>query len=111
MTTPITLNDLPIGKTATVRTVGGKGALRQHFLDMGLIGYSPNIFKNDFFTSFGLGIRLKNERLIFSAIQLRLGVAFGKRGLVESEYYRISSQTRLEQYRYRPTRPEIVGFQ
>lgn len=81
------------------------------FLDMGLIGYSPNIFKNDFFTSFGLGIRLKNERLIFSAIQLRLGVAFGKRGLVESEYYRISSQTRLEQYRYRPTRPEIVGFQ
>lgn len=37
MTTPITLNDLPIGKTATVRTVGGKGALRQHFLDMGLI--------------------------------------------------------------------------
>lgn len=37
MTTPITLNDLPIGKTATVRTVGGQGALRQHFLDMGLI--------------------------------------------------------------------------
>ena len=37
MTTPITLNDLPIGKTATVRTVGGRGALRQHFLDMGLI--------------------------------------------------------------------------
>lgn len=81
------------------------------FLDMGLIGYSPNIFKNDFFTSFGLGIRLKNERLIFSAIQLQLGVAFGKRGLVESEYYRISSQTRLEQYRYLPKRPEVVGFQ
>lgn len=37
MPTPITLNDLPIGKTATVRTVGGQGALRQHFLDMGLI--------------------------------------------------------------------------
>ena len=37
MTTPTTLNDLPIGKTATVRTVGGQGALRQHFLDMGLI--------------------------------------------------------------------------
>ena len=33
----MTLKDLPIGKTATVRAVGGEGALRHHFLDMGLI--------------------------------------------------------------------------
>lgn len=33
----MTLKDLPIAKTATVRAVGGEGALRQHFLDMGLI--------------------------------------------------------------------------
>ena len=33
----MTLKDLPIGKTATIRTVGGEGALRQHFLDMGII--------------------------------------------------------------------------
>ena len=32
-----TLKDLPIGKTATVVSVGGEGALRQHFLDMGII--------------------------------------------------------------------------
>ena len=32
-----TLNDLPIGKTATVAAVGGEGSLRQHFLDMGII--------------------------------------------------------------------------
>ena len=32
-----TLKDLPIGKTATVERVGGDGALRQHFLDMGII--------------------------------------------------------------------------
>ena len=31
------LSELPIGETATIRTVGGSGALRQHFLDMGLI--------------------------------------------------------------------------
>ena len=35
--TKITLKDLEIGKTATVVSVGGEGALRQHFLDMGLI--------------------------------------------------------------------------
>ncbi|MGN1377408.1 MAG: ferrous iron transport protein B [Dorea sp.] len=33
----MTLKELPIGKSATVLTVGGEGALRQHFLDMGLI--------------------------------------------------------------------------
>ena len=33
----MTPKDLPIGKTATIRTVGGEGALRQHFLDMGII--------------------------------------------------------------------------
>ena len=33
----MTLKDLEIGKSAIVTTVGGDGALRQHFLDMGVI--------------------------------------------------------------------------
>ena len=33
----MTLKELQIGKSAVVDTVGGAGALRQHFLDMGLI--------------------------------------------------------------------------
>lgn len=33
----MTLKDLEIGKTAVITSVGGKGALRQHFLDMGVI--------------------------------------------------------------------------
>ena len=32
-----TLNELPKGESAIVNAVGGEGALRQHFLDMGLI--------------------------------------------------------------------------
>jgi ferrous iron transport protein B len=31
------LDELPIGKSATITLVGGEGALRQHFLDMGVI--------------------------------------------------------------------------
>lgn len=31
------LNELNIGRTAVIRSVGGTGALRQHFLDMGVI--------------------------------------------------------------------------
>lgn len=81
------------------------------FADFGLIGYSPAIFKNDFFTSFGLGIRLRNERMVFNTIQIRLGLAIGKHGLVDCDYFRLSNSTRIEQYRYRPTRPEIVSFE
>lgn len=33
----MTLKELEVGKTAVVATVGGEGALRQHFLDMGII--------------------------------------------------------------------------
>lgn len=33
----MTLKDLTIGRSAVILTVGGEGALRQHFLDMGLI--------------------------------------------------------------------------
>lgn len=34
------LKELKIGQTATIKSVGGSGALRQHFLDMGLIPQS-----------------------------------------------------------------------
>ena len=33
----MTLKELEVGKSAVIRTVGGEGALRQHFLDMGVI--------------------------------------------------------------------------
>ncbi|MFW5549930.1 MAG: FeoA family protein [Prevotella sp.] len=33
----MTLRELKIGHTAEILTVGGEGALRQHFLDMGII--------------------------------------------------------------------------
>ena len=33
----MTLRELKIGQTAVIRTVGGEGALRQHFLDMGIL--------------------------------------------------------------------------
>ena len=33
----MTLKDLPIGQSAVITSVGGQGALRQHFLDMGVI--------------------------------------------------------------------------
>ena len=36
-TKAMTIKDLAIGQSAVIKTVGGQGALRQHFLDMGVI--------------------------------------------------------------------------
>ena len=80
------------------------------FADFGLLGRDANIFKNNFYTTFGLGVRLRNERLVFSTIQLRLGVALGKGGWADCRYFQASNGTRMEQYRYLPSRPEIVRF-
>ena len=42
----MTLKELQIGKTGIVKEVGGEGALRQHFLDMGIIpGASVTVVK------------------------------------------------------------------
>lgn len=81
------------------------------FADFGLLGYHANIFRNGFYASLGVGVRLKNEHMIFKAIQIRLGLAFNRDGLTDCEYFRLSNATRLDQYRYRPTRPEIVAFE
>ena len=81
------------------------------FADFALLGNSANMFKNSFYTTLGFGIRIKNERLVFNAIQLRLGVALGKSGFIKNQYVNVSNQTRMTQYRYMPTRPEIVEFE
>ena len=33
----MTLKELKVGKSAVIKSVGSHGALRQHFLDMGMI--------------------------------------------------------------------------
>lgn len=81
------------------------------FADFGTIGFSPNLFKNAFFTTFGIGIRLRNERLIFNTVQIRLGLAAGKGGWAGSDYLRVSNSRLLDEQRYRPTRPTTVAFE
>lgn len=80
------------------------------FADAGFIGRDSNIFRNEFCTTFGLGIRLKNERLVFNTIQIKLGLAVGKNGLFNNQYFNISNEQRINKFRYLPTRPETVEF-
>ncbi|MBQ4280215.1 MAG: hypothetical protein IJC16_09725 [Rikenellaceae bacterium] len=81
------------------------------FADFGLIGNRNDFFKNAFMSTLGVGIRIKNERLIFNTIQIQLGVALGKGGLLDNRYFKLSSESRVHQDRYLPGRPSIIGYQ
>lgn len=80
------------------------------FVDAGLIGMNNNPFNNDFFGTFGVGIRLKNDRLIFNAIQLRFGFALGKNGFLKNQFFHISIEQRIIRDRFIPERVETVEY-
>ena len=69
----MTLRELKIGESAVITAVGGEGALRQHFLDMGVIPgaeltvvrFAPMGGKYAFFTPVALNISSR-MRCIFS---------------------------------------------
>lgn len=81
------------------------------FGDFGTIGCDANPFRNTFFGTLGVGARIRNEHLAFHTIQIRLGIAFGRPGWVDARYLSLSGLSHDERIRYRPTRPEIVGFE
>ena len=81
------------------------------FTDVGLLGYSHNIFKNSFYNSLGIGLRIRNERMVFSIINLRVGFAWGRDGILPSRWFETSSDSPIVRSRYLPSRPEFIGFE
>ncbi|MDE5636457.1 MAG: hypothetical protein K2I43_00305, partial [Alistipes sp.] len=81
------------------------------FADFGLLGFSPNIFDNSFYNTLGMGLRIKNERLIFSTINLRIGLALGKGGILDSRYFEANNSNRMTQFRSMPERPQTIAFE
>ena len=81
------------------------------FADLGWIGDNPKPFKNDFYTAAGLGVRLKNERLIFGTIQLSLGMAVNRRGWVANyRHLRFAGESSLLVPSFRAERPDPFEF-
>lgn len=81
------------------------------FVDVGLIGDNYNFFRNNAYSTVGLGIRLKNERLVFSTIELSFTVGFGKGGLMRTEYVRLGGEKRITIPAFIPDKPQIVEYQ
>ena len=80
------------------------------FFDAGLLGYHDNVFKNDPYFALGFGVRVRNERLVFRTLQLRLGIAFGRHGWADSNWIYVSSEPDLQQYRYMPQYPDVLIY-
>ena len=81
------------------------------FGDFGWIGDNKRAFKNDFYTSLGIGVRLKNEWLNFTTIQLRLGFGFTDHGPVDDyRAIRYSSESRFRVPPFKAEKPEIYPF-
>lgn len=80
------------------------------FGDIGWIGDHNMPFRNDPYASIGVGVRLKNERLIFNTFQIRLGVGFSTHGWVDYRHMRFSSESRLDIPTFRAGRPELYLF-
>ena len=79
--------------------------------DVGFLGYDRNVFNNQCFTTIGVGVRLKNERLVFGTIQLSLFVNFNKFGPTSREWIQLTSEQRIQATRYIPSKPDIVLYQ
>jgi hypothetical protein len=80
------------------------------FGDVGWIGNHHMPFRNDPYASIGIGVRFKNERLIFNTFQIRLGVGFGTHGWVDYRHVRFSSESRLLIPAFKAERPELYLF-
>lgn len=80
------------------------------FGDAGWLGDNNNLFKNKFTGAVGLGVRIKNERLIFNNIQIRVGYAFNRPTEVGYSYFTISNEQDFQDANFSAGRPEIIQY-
>lgn len=78
--------------------------------DVGLLGFDPNILKGDIASSVGIGVRIKNERLIFNNIQLRLGFSIRRPEHMGFEMFSANNEEEWRLNPYRPEVPQIVPY-
>lgn len=80
------------------------------FADIAWIGDKSFVYQNDFYSTLGVGVRIKNERLVFKTIQLRLGLAINNNGFPKYTHLRYTSLSTLEGLRFRPENPQIKPY-
>lgn len=79
--------------------------------DVGVLGYNPVMFKNPLSSVVGIGVRIKNERLIFNNIQLRLGFAIRQPEGYNFEMFSLSNESVLNLNSFKPQITQPIGYE
>jgi len=80
------------------------------FLDCGFIGSANEfILNNQLQPGFGIGMRMRNENLVFKTFQLRLGF-YPTLSNGDNFLFYISGERSLNPHRYRPSAPSKIDF-
>ena len=80
------------------------------FCDLGWLGDSYKIVPNELYTTVGLGIRILNDRLIFTSVQLQLGYAVINPGHGANRWIELGGEQHIELGSFRPSKPALVDY-
>lgn len=81
------------------------------FLDLGIIGSNHKvIFTQDYYAGLGVGVRLRNENLVFKTIQIRLAYYPNTPSDMGSVGFILEEQLKTRFYSFQPKAPEPLVF-
>ena len=82
------------------------------FVDLGLVGPSnESIFRQKYYAGVGVGLRIRNENLVFKTIQLRLAYYPNLPSGVPDVGFIIDGVPKNRFYSFQPRGPEPLTFQ
>ncbi len=82
------------------------------FFDIGIVGPAEqSIFKQSYYAGLGLGLRIRNENLVFKTIQLRLAWYPNHPSDVNSIGFILDGVSKTRFYNFQPRGPEPLRFE
>ena len=83
-----------------------------YYLDVGIVGpATQSIFAQDYFAGVGIGMRIRNENLIFKTLQIRLSFYPNHPGDVSLVGFILDEVPRTQFYNFQPRGPEPFRFE
>ncbi len=81
------------------------------FFDLGIIGSNKKmIFTQDYYAGLGMGIRIRNENLVFKTILIRLAYYPNHPADMGGVGFILEEQSRTRFYSFQPRKPEPIVF-
>lgn len=83
-----------------------------YFLDVGIVGPAKqSIFNEDYFAGVGVGLRIRNENLVFKTLQIRLSFYPNHPSDVSAVGFILDEVSRTRFYSFQPRGPEPLRFE